>query len=72
MNIITLALILLSYVRARLAALVGFALDAEPVQHSHLAPRRLRPSRRQLKRRAAGAGARRIDAGAGIVAQARP
>jgi hypothetical protein len=65
---ISLAIFSLSYIRAHAAVFIASMPSAEPAAP---APRRLRPSRQTLKRRAAGAGARRIDAGAGIVSQAR-
>ena len=67
----TLALFALSYIRAHVAVLATPRSKPELSQHTAPAPRRLRPSRRRLKRRATGAGAIRIDAGAGLIAQAR-
>lgn len=61
------AIFALTYVRAQLATLA----NAEPEQRATLTPRRIRYSRHHLRKRAAGAGARRIDAGAGIISQAR-
>lgn len=61
----------LSYLRALLAVMACGESTQDATRAP--APRRLRPrpSRRQLKRRAAGAGARPIDPGAGIIAQTR-
>jgi hypothetical protein len=68
------------YLRALLACMVGAnaksATRAAPAELAATEPaaplrRRLRPSRRQLRRQAAGNGARRIDPSAGLVAQAR-
>lgn len=68
------AIFALAFIRAHLAVFaspMSNAGAAECGQHAAPAPRRLRPSRRQLKRRAAGAGSYRIDPGAGIIAQTR-